>query len=163
MTTPSRAATGMGGSLPDAATRVGRGTWSRRETIHRGANRESEQGDIASSLIILPLVLLAIALCIQAALVMHANNVANAAAQDGLKAAQLDGATAGNGKVAAENTLALFGGIEAAKVTVTRTDDTVTVQIEGEVAVPLNGVFNSFDVSATGPVERFYLESERQP
>jgi len=94
---------------------------------------------------------------------MHANNVANAAAQDGLKAAQLDGATAGNGKVAAENTLALFGGIEAAKVTVTRTDDTVTVQIEGEVAVPLNGVFNSFDVSATGPVERFYLESERQP
>jgi len=108
-------------------------------------------------------VLAAIALCIQGALVMHANNVANAAAQDGLNAAQLDGATAGNGKIAAENTLALFDGIEAAKVTVTRTDDTVTVQIEGEVAVPLNGIFSSFNVSASGPIERFYLESERQP
>lgn len=110
----------------------------------------------------MPIVLLAIALCIQAGLILHARNVANAAAQDGLKAAQLDGANQGNGKVAAENTLALFEGIEAAKVTVSKTTDTVTVNIEGEIAVPLNGIFSSFNVSATGPVERFYLESERQ-
>lgn len=150
MTTPSPAVTEKGSSHHAAVVPLGRSRWS------------GEQGDISSSLIVLPLVLLAIAVCMQAGLVLHANNVANAAAQDGLRAAQLDGANDGNGTVAAENTLALFDGIEAAKVTVSRTEDTVTVRIEGEVAVPLNGVFSSFNVSATGPIERFYLESERQ-
>lgn len=156
MTTSPFAATGTGGSPTPTASRTGRSRWS-------WANLRSERGDIASSLIILPLVLFAIAMCIQGALILHGRNVANAAAQDGLMAAQLDGATQGNGKVAAENTLALFDGIEAAKVSVSRNDDTVTVTIEGEVSVPLDGLFNSFSVTATGPVERFYLESERQP
>jgi len=124
--------------------------------------RAGERGAISASLIILPMVLLTILVTIQLALVMHGRNVAAAAAQDGLHAAQLLGSTEGNGVEAAERTLELFEGISSADITVTKTQNTVTIRVQGEVAVPVDGLFNSFDVTVTGPTERFYKETERQ-
>lgn len=121
----------------------------------------NERGSITASLVILPIVLLAIVVTIQLALVFHARNVATAAAQDALHAAQLEGATEGNGVEAAERTLDLFDGINSADISVTKTDTDVTIRVNGSVKVPLDGLFNSFDVTVTGPVERFVRESER--
>jgi len=117
---------------------------------------------VTASLVILPIVLFAIVGTIQLALVFHARNVATAAAQDALHAAQLEGATEGNGVEAAERTLGLFEGIDDANISVTKTTTDVTIRVQGSVNVPLDGFFNSFDVTVTGPVERFYSESERQ-
>lgn len=136
---------------------------SRREGREALSSRlRGDRGSVAASIIILPVVIIAILLAIHFGLVLHGRNVAAAAAQDGLRAAQLDGATAGNGREAAYATLALFPNIEAASVSVTKGRDEVHVRISGEVRTPLNGLFNTFDIDLEGPVERFYFESERR-
>lgn len=116
---------------------------------------------MTASIIILPVVMFAILLGVHFAMVLHGRNVATAAAQDGLHAAQLQGATSGNGHQAAQNTLALFGGIKNASIEVSQSLNTVTVTVRGEVRTPLDGLFNTFEVTRTGPLERFYFESER--
>ena len=121
----------------------------------------SERGSVAASLIILPMVMLAILLVVHFSLVLHARNVATAAAQDGLRAAQLEGSNAAVGEAAAHTTLDLFASIDA-DVDVNRGDDYVTVTVTGSVTTPLNGLFNQFTIGAEGPVERFYEESERK-
>lgn len=128
-----------------------------------GPTARRERGAVAAAIIILPVVMFAILLGIHFSLILHGRNVATAAAQDGLHAAQLQGATPGNGRQAAQNTLALFGGIKDASIEVTPSLDlrTVTVTVRGSVRTPLDGPFTSFEVSRTGPIERFYFESER--
>jgi len=122
----------------------------------------AERGSVTAGLIVLPLALLAVLMVIHFALIMHARNVATAAAQDGLAAAQLQGATPSKGKKAANNTLALFGGIHSTSVRVLPGPNTVTVTVKGTVRAPLGGLFTDFEVTRSGPLERFYFESERQ-
>jgi len=109
-------------------------------------------------------VIFAILMAIHLALVLHGRNVAAGAAQDALHATQRHGATSGDGHNAAERTFDLFEGINSPNVHVDRntTTDTVTVTVTGSVNTPLDGFFNSFDITVTGPIERFYTESERQ-
>lgn len=121
----------------------------------------TDRGAVTASIIILPVVIFAILLGVHFSLILHGRNVATAAAQDGLHAAQLQGATAGNGHRAAQNTLNLFGGIKNASIEVSQGPNTVTVTVRGEVRTPIDGLFNTFEVSRTGPVERFYFEAER--
>lgn len=103
-------------------------------------------------------------MAIHLSLVLHGRNVAAGAAQDALHASQRFGATAADGHAAAEQTLDLFDGIDSPVINVEKNDrtDTVTVTLTGSVTTPLDGFFNSFDITVTGPIERFYLESERQ-
>ena len=121
----------------------------------------SDRGSVAASLIILPIVMLAILLVVHFSLVLHARNVATAAAQDGLRTAQLEGSNAAAGEAAAATTLDLFASISA-DVNVDRGNDYVVVTVTGSVTTPLNCLFNEFTIGAEGPVERFYEESERK-
>lgn len=141
-------------SSPDAASCAVIAPPQRRWT-------RTDRGAVTASIIILPVVMLAILLGVHFSLILHGRNVATAAAQDGLHAAQLEFATSGNGQQAAQNTLNLFGGITNASIEVSRDLDTVSVTVRGEVRTPLDGLFNTFEVTRTGPVERFYFESER--
>ncbi len=136
----------------------------RREALlsrQRGDQPASERGSVTASMIIFPTVMLAIFLGVHFSLVLHGRNVANAAAQDAVQAAQLQFATGGNGTQAARNTLALFPGIRDAQISVTPGLNTITVTIKGEVATPIDG-FNDVEVTKSGPIERFYFESERE-
>ena len=123
-----------------------------------------ERGAVAPALLILPIAIVSVMLAIHFSLVLHGRNVAAAAAQDGLRAAQLDGATEGNGHAAASRTLALFPSIQSTEIEISRGEDMVTITVTGEVSTPLASVFkfNDFKVSLEGPVERFYAESERE-
>ena len=105
--------------------------------------------------------MLSIVLGIHFSMVLHGRNVATAAAQDAVQAAQLQLATGGNGHQAAQNTLAMFPAIRDAQISINMGIDTVSVTIRGSVDAPI-GLFNDFEVTRSGPLERFYFESERE-
>ena len=121
----------------------------------------NERGSITAGVIILPLVMLSIVLGIHFSMVLHGRSVARAAAQDAVQAAQLQLATGGNGHQAAQNTLAMFPAIRDAQISINMGVDTVSVTIRGSVDAPI-GLFNDFEVTRSGPLERFYFESERE-
>jgi len=127
----------------------------------RGDRSLRDRGAVTASLLILPAVMFGVLLAIHSSLVLHGRNVANGAAQDAVQAAQLQFATGGNGEQAARNTLAMFPGIRSAQISVTPGLNTVTVTIRGTVETPLD-FFNDFEVTKSGPIERFYFESERE-
>jgi len=134
--------------------------WPRREAVPSRSVRD-DRGDVAVSVLLIPLAFLAVFGTIHFALVFHGRNVAAAAAQDGYFTASQFGANADDGKNAANATLGLFPGIQANPVVnVTKNDQTVTVRVTGTVNTPLN-FFSGFDVTVTGPTERFFAEDER--
>lgn len=123
----------------------------------------SDRGDIASSILMLPLIMFAVLMVFQIGLIMHGRNVVRAAAQDALRAAQLETATSGNGHQAAQRTLRLAANqFDVVEVTVEKSDTEVIVKLTGEINAPLGNIFNGFDITVSGPTERFYNEDERQ-
>ena len=123
--------------------------------------RGEERGDVASSMILLLVVMFTFLAAVHVGLIFHARNVAQAAAQDALRAAALEGALAGNGVQAAERTLDLFDGITAAQVDVDKSDEEVIVRVTGQVETPLGGPFTHFEISLNGPTEQYWDEQER--
>ena len=107
-------------------------------------------------------VILALFLSFHAALVYHGRQVVAAAAQDGLRAAQVDGGSETSGMQAAQSTLDLAGNLESENVQVQRTDLMVTVTVTARVATPLFPVFDDVSFQVEGPVERFISEADRQ-
>ena len=85
-----------------------------------------------------------------------------AAAQDGLRAAQIEGGTAADGRAAADQTLSLAPGLRDLAVTVDASDDTITVRVTAKVDTLLAELFTNVSATAIGPRERFYSEAERQ-
>ena len=79
---------------------------------------KEERGSLPSTLIFFGVVILALLLSFHGALIWHGRQVVAAAAQDGLRAAQLEGAVQQDGRAAAEATLALTGNLESSNVTV---------------------------------------------
>lgn len=109
-------------------------------------------------LLLTPLLLLLLLLLIQWAVVMNAQRVAGAAAREGAVAAgTFDGTEADGQRVADDYLTRLDPSISDRHVTATRTDQTATVTVTGQVMqlVPLPWV--DLDVTATAqvPVERF--------
>lgn len=123
--------------------------------------RGDERGDIASSMILLIVVMFTFLAAVHVGLIFHARNVAQAAAQDALRAAALEGALAGNGVQAAERTLGLFDGITGAEINVDKSEEEVMVRVAGQVETPLGGPFTRFEISVTGPTEQYWDEQER--
>lgn len=109
--------------------------------------------------------MLAIFAVIHAALIFHGQQVVSAAAQDGLREAQLhrdSGNSRQLGENAARRTLDLAGGLSNKSVRVNRGDDTVEVVVSARVSTSLFTFFRDITVRIDGPVERFYSEAERQ-
>lgn len=114
------------------------------------------------TLIVFPSVILAFYAAVHAALVFHGREVVAAAAQDGLRAAQIDGGTAADGRAAADQTLGLSPGLRNVVVVVDDGGDTITVRVSAEVDTLLAELFTDVSAEATGPRERFYSEAERR-
>ena len=127
-----------------------------RPHVSRRARWRGESGAVAAELVIAtPLLLLLILGVIQFALWEHATNLAEAAAQQGLSVARLQGETAQAGTAETRSVLAQLaaGVLVGPQVSATRTVATTTVVVSGH-AESVVGIF-SLPVRATaaGPTE----------
>ena len=121
-----------------------------------------EKGLTSTELAVLMPVLIALVLVpFQVALWWHAHQIADAAAREAVDAAQVVTATADDGIRAAEWFLDTAGNITDAEVTVTRTVDTVSVEVTGRAPRLVPGFDWQVAAHATGPIERFIPEPER--
>lgn len=128
----------------------------------RRAKLQSERGELPVTLIVFPAVVLCFYFAVHAALVFHGRSVVAAAAQDGLRAAQIEGGTQADGLAAANATLNLSPGLKNRSVQVVQTNDTVTVRISAKVETLLADLLTDVTAEVSGPRERFYSEKERQ-
>lgn len=134
---------------------------SRRHHARAGRFRGA-RGEVSTTLIVFPAVIIAFYCAVHAALVFHGRSVVAAAAQDGLRAAQLEDGTEADGYAAANRTLALSPGLQNTDVDVSQGNDAVSVTVTAQVNTLLIGVFTNVRADVTGPRERFYSEAERR-
>ena len=99
---------------------------------------------------------------IQVALLFHARSVVSAAAQDGVRAAQVENATAADAQSAASQ---ILGGSTAllnnASIAVDQSGEFVTVTVTAVVTPVVFGMSGPVTASASGVIERFRPQSER--
>ncbi len=121
-----------------------------------------EDGSSTTELVLLmPAVLLAVMVSVQAGLYFHAQQVVEGAVQEALEAAQVESGDADLARAEAESFLGEAGGVREAVVDVTRTIDEVAVQVRGAAPNVLPFAVWTVDAAASGPVERFIPESQR--
>lgn len=150
----------MPGALRSCGCRVRR--W--RYQVARSARSlaADDRGDVAPTVILTPLTVILVMSVIQMGLYFHARTVANAAAEDGVRAAQVDGGTVASGEAAID---AILAGSRSLLVNPDRSvsvdADTVTAVVEA--TIPSLVPFWELTVNArsAGPVERFRPEDER--
>ncbi|MFH8253031.1 TadE family protein [Microbacterium sp. B2969] len=126
-------------------------------TTVRFPHGENERGSAAvEAIIILPVVFLIIFGIIQGAVVMQANNVAQAAASTAYNAARLYNGTSEDGVSAGDAVLTQAGTILAGtNVVVQRAPESVTVTVSGTAASLIPGVPLTVSRTVTGPTERW--------
>ena len=117
-----------------------------------------ERGEATTELVLVtPVLLLLIAFVLQFALWYHASHVAEAAAQEGARAARAFGGSADAGRETAEHFLAETGPkiVVAPEVTATRDADTARVEVRGHAVTLVPGLRLGITASAESPTERF--------
>jgi Flp pilus assembly protein TadG len=122
------------------------------------AKTRDERGDaIVQTVIVAPALLLLIMVIIQFALVAHARNVAEAAAQDGVTAARRSDATEADGQARASAALASLGPrmLSERGVSVVKTQTDVTVTVTGTPLTLVPGFGRKIVETSSGPVERY--------
>lgn len=126
-----------------------------------GSHR-TERGLTSTELaVVMPVIIALVLVPFQVALWWHARQVAEAAAREGLDAAQVVTATEEDGVRAAEWFLDAAGNLTERDVSVTRTADTVTVAVTGRAPRIIPGLDWQVTAHASGPVERFVKEPDR--
>jgi Flp pilus assembly protein TadG len=121
-----------------------------------------ERGEVTGAVILLPVVVTMVFLVIHAALVYHARSVMAAAAEDGARAAQAEGASAAAGRTVALEVLDSSSGlIPDPAVEVERTATDVRVTVRATVRGPIPWFHPTVQASAGGPIERFIPEDQR--
>jgi hypothetical protein len=129
--------------------------------VGRGPSPATVHGDGGSVTLglaaVFPACLALVLLVVQAALVFHARDIAQAAAQEGLRQARLYDGTADAGRHRAEGFLQTGGGdlLTNTKVTVSRDDESARVEVRGQALSLLPGLRPEVAAVAAGPVERF--------
>jgi Flp pilus assembly protein TadG len=128
----------------------------------RGAGRESGAATL-EAVLVFPVLLLLIMFSIQVALWYHAAALADAAAQDGVRAARVDGATAGDGIDRANQLLDQAGPsiIVGRQVTASRGPQSSRVDVRGHciqlvpfLSLPVHGAAESPTESFRGRLVR---------
>ncbi|HLY81403.1 MAG TPA: TadE/TadG family type IV pilus assembly protein [Acidimicrobiales bacterium] len=100
----------------------------------KAARRRSQRGTTTlEAVLVFPVLLLLLMLIIQFALWYHATDVATAAAQDGVRAARVEGGTGQDGSARANTLLdeAARSILQDRKVVVARTTDDARVEVSG--------------------------------
>jgi Flp pilus assembly protein TadG len=132
--------------------------------VNRPYSGANEAGSATTELaIVMPALLLLIMLIVQFALWYHAQTVAVAAAQDGVRTARIQGATAADGEKSSRAFLAQAGGrlVEAPAVSANRGPDNVRVEVHATVVSVVPGLHLAIDEEAQAPLEQFRAESQR--
>ena len=109
----------------------------------------------AELVIATPLLLLLILGVIQFALWQHAAHVARSAAQQGVAAGRVEGASEATGQSEADSVLAQLGVLSDPHVATRRTADETTVTVTGDAPSVLPFLHLPVRAVATGPTERF--------
>lgn len=106
-------------------------------------------------MIAFPAVLLIILLALQFGLYLHAAQIAEAAAQEAVEAAQVESAGAADGRRAADDLLGALPALRAPNVSVGRTATVATARVTGRAQQVVPGIDVRVTARAQGPVERF--------
>lgn len=128
--------------------------------------RRGEHGEtMTQTVIIAPVLFTLIMTIIQFALFAHAQNVAEAAAQEGVAAARQFGSTESAGTAKASDALASLGPkmLTEHAVNVNRSATTVTVTVTGQVLSLVPGYHPHISQTASGPVERYVAPKRNEP
>ena len=113
-------------------------------------------------MVLTPLTIFLVMFVVQMGLFFHARTVLNAAAQDAVRAAQVENATEADGRAAAEQILSGSTGLMTVTELSVDTDaTTVDVVISAEVVSLVPFWSGSTSGRATGPREFFRPEDER--
>ena len=121
-----------------------------------------DRGDVAPMAIMFGLATVMVFFVIQVALLFHARSVVSAAAQDGVRAAQVENATSADAHSAASQILDTSPGLlNNESVVVTPSGEFVTVTVTADVTPVVFGLTGPVTASASGVVERFRPQSER--
>jgi Flp pilus assembly protein TadG len=124
----------------------------------RGRRCTGDRGAAATELaIVMPLLLLMVLGAVHIGLWFHARHIANAAAQEGARAARAAGATDQAGFLRADQLLDELGpgALNDRTVTVHRDVRTVTVTVTGRSALVIPGLTLDVSATSTSPIERF--------
>ena len=119
---------------------------------------DKERGAVTAELVVAtPLLLLLVLGVIQFALWAHAEHVVTAAAQEGARAARLQGGTAAAGQTEAQTFLAQLGGhvVREPSVIAQRDARVVRVEVEGTAEAVIPFLRLPVRAVSTGPVEAF--------
>jgi Flp pilus assembly protein TadG len=117
---------------------------------------------VAPLVVLVTLTMFLVMFVIQVGLVFHAKTVLNAAAQDAVRAAQLENATVADGEAAAAGILAGSSGLLSnVAVDSARTATAVTFSVSADVLSVVPFWSGSVSGSASGPRELFRPEAER--
>lgn len=112
--------------------------------------------------VVYPFALLLILIAIQAVLWQHGAAVARAAAQDGARAARLEGATAQQGEARAQAVLGSGGQVlNDVRIRAQRTPERATVEISARTVGVIPFFRPSVHAVAASPIERFRPPVER--
>jgi Flp pilus assembly protein TadG len=131
---------------------------ARRRRRPPGARQYGDDGySIVEAVITLPVMIVLTMFVVQYALLWHGRNVAEAAAQDGLRAARSYQSSAAMGQQAALSYLSQVAPklLTSPQVQVDRTATSVRVRVRAHVSSMLGFISLSVDESASGPVEAF--------
>ncbi len=126
-----------------------------------GRCRDDGGYSIVEAVITLPVMIVLTMFVVQYALLWHGRNVAEAAAQDGLRTARSYQGTAAMGQQAALDYLSQVAPklLTSPQVQVDRTPTTVTVHVRAHVLSILGFADVDITEAAAGPVERFVAGS----
>jgi Flp pilus assembly protein TadG len=117
-----------------------------------------ESGEATTEMVlIVPVLLLLLLVVVQFGLWYHAQHVVQAAAQEGTRAARVEGATADDGSRRAELFLARSGGgvVDDPAVLADRTADQIRVEVSGRAVAVIPGLHLTVNAAATSPTEEF--------
>lgn len=117
-----------------------------------------ERGEaVTETVVVVPALLLLIMIVIQFGLWYHAQHVVQAAAQEGVRAARAQGASAGEGHERARAFLAQVGGrsVTGAEIVSERSGAGAMVRVNGEAPAVVPGLRLAVSAAAASPVEEF--------
>ena len=119
--------------------------------------REDERGEATEAVLVTPVLLFLVMLVFQFGLWYHAEHVAQAAAQEGVRTTRLEGGSADDGQRRAADFLARAGSTVVGDpvVNVTRNDETAVVEIRGQSVAVVPGLRLPIRARSESPVERY--------
>ena len=116
------------------------------------------------AVLVFPALLVTVMLIVQFALYLHAQSIAEAAAQDGAAAARRADGSVSSGRAAVHRSLGATGPrmLSGRSVSVARTATVARVSVTGRVLALVPGISLRVHETAEGPVERFVPLSDTQ-